>query len=72
MKTTNFKSDFIIELDKDHENVEGNSEKGADFGDEAEIPSKADIVRIVSKHFKSIFRQLADINQRLQFLEERT
>ena len=72
MKTTNFKSDLIIELDKSHENVEGNSEKGAVFGDEAEIPSKADIVRIVSKHFKSIFRQLADINQRLQFLEERT
>lgn len=36
-----------------------------------EFPSRAEIGLIVSEHMRNIFRQLADIDQRLKFIESR-
>ena len=39
--------------------------------DMEEMPNRGDIVRLVSKHMRTVFRQLTDINQRLQHLEDK-
>ena len=64
----------IVQVEK----VVGSREKDFDVSDkyledviEDEIPSKAEIALLVSNSMKIIFRQLADIDQRLKHIENK-
>ena len=72
-KTLSDTSPEIIEAEKVMTSKE-NDLSGKDLiedENEDEIPSKAEIALLVSNSMKIIFRQLADIDQRLKYIEKK-
>ena len=61
----------IIETETVITSTEKDSIEFTEGEGEDEIPSKAEIALLVSNSMKIIFRQLADIDQRLQFIEKK-
>ena len=61
----------IIETETVITSTENDSIEFTEGEGEDEIPSKAEIALLVSNSMKIIFRQLADIDQRLKFIEKK-
>ena len=69
----------VVEATASEENdSQSDGSNGAEMEDQdredsygGEFPSRAEIGLIVSEHMRNIFRQLADIDQRLKFIESR-
>ena len=72
-KTVSDNSPEIIEAETVMTSKENDSsrEDSIEDGREEEIPSKAEIALLVSNSMKIIFRQLADIDQRLKYIEKK-